>query len=132
MKIYYVGADVSFKSRTLLFRHFNTEMPRPHSTLIYSRSWFQYKTAKFFPLTIEPPYRLEMLKESLVLLFENYRFFERYIELRNLGASSDFETIKPHITISEKIQWDLSNLPIPKFPITLSSEYYGTWEENKE
>ena len=128
-KIYYVGAEVSFESRTLLLKHFGTEMPKPHSTLIYSRKWFPYKAAKCFPLIIEPPYSLKILKESLVLSFENYRFFQRYIELRNLGATFDYDHFDSHITISEKTQWDVANLPTPTFPITLSHEYYGTWIE---
>ena len=132
MIIYYVGAEVSFESRQLLYRHFDCEMSHPHATIIYSRNWFPYKTAKCFPLILEPPYELKILKDSLVLKFKNYRFFERNIELRNLGASSDHERLIPHITISEGISWDIANLPLPKFPITLSNEYYGTWEEGKE
>lgn len=131
MTIYYVGAELNFQSRILLYRHFGTEMPRPHSTLIYSRKWFPYRTAKFFPLTIEPPYELKILKESLVLTFHNDRFFNRYIELRNLGATSDYDHFVSHITISEKLQWDIQNLLIPKFPIILSNEYYDTWEEKE-
>lgn len=135
MIIYYVGAEVDPISSLKLFRHFSTIMPRPHATLIYSRTWFPYKTAKCFPLILEPPYEFQILRDSLVLKFENYRFFERNIELRNLGASSDHEYLIPHITISPPIspnKWDISKLNLPEFTITLSSEYYGTWEENNE
>jgi hypothetical protein len=131
MIIYYVGAEVDFNSQQLLHRHFGTLMPRPHATLVYSRKWFPYKTAKCFPLILEPPYELLLLKESLVLKFENYRFLERHIELRNLGATSDHDRFTPHITIQEGLNF-IPNYPLPKFPITLSNEYYGTWEENKE
>jgi hypothetical protein len=135
MIIYYVGADIAPESKWNLFKYFNTEIKRPHSTLVYSRKWFPYKTAKCFPLIIEPPYELEVLKGSLVLCFQNSRFFQRYIELRNLGATSDFDHFKSHITISPPItpnEWNISKLNIPDFPIILSNEYYGTWEENKE
>ncbi len=132
MIIYYVGADIAPESKWNLFKHFGTEIKRPHSTLVYSRKWFPYKTARCFPIVIEPPYYLEILRDSLTLRFKNQRFFERHDELRNLGASSDHEIFKPHITISEGVEWDLKNIPFPKFPIILSNEYYGTWEENKE
>ena len=62
------------------------------------------------------------------------KYFTNVIDwfLKDQGASSDFVDFKQHITISEGIDWDLKNLPIPKFPITLSNEYYGTWEEGKD
>jgi hypothetical protein len=94
-------------------------------------------------LVLEPPYSLLLLKESLVLKFENYRFFNRHIELRNLGASSDHDQFIPHITISEGTSCDIKSfsldipnldipsLPVPKFPIILSNEYYGTWKEGR-
>ncbi len=132
MIIYYVGAEVSFESRQLLFRHFGTEMSRPHATLIYSRNWFPYKTAKCFPLILEPLYSFEILRDSLVLKFENHRFSQRHWQLRDQGASSDFVDFKSHITISENTLWDVPNFPLPKFPITLSSEYYSTWDEDNE
>jgi hypothetical protein len=131
MIIYYVGAEVDFNSQQLLFRHFGTLMPRSHATLVYSRNWFPYKTAKCFPLILEPPYEFLLLRESLVLKFENYRFFNRHIELRNLGASSDHDHFTPHITIQEGLNF-IPNYTLPKFPITLSNEYYGTWEEGKD
>lgn len=137
MIIYYVGAEVDFQSRQKLFHNFfSSEPPHPHATLIYSRKWFPYKTAKCFPLIIEPPYSYQILKDSLVLKFENYRFFQRYIELRNLGATSDFDHFISHITIGPSKNFEiynqLENIPIPDFPITLSHEYYRTWEEEKE
>jgi hypothetical protein len=133
--IYYVGAEVSFESRFLLWKHFAYEMPRPHATIIYSRKWFPYRTAKCFPLIIEPPYWLEVLEESLVLRFENQRLSERYNELRNFGATADHEYFKSHITISPPIspnKWDITKLHTPRFPITLSNEYYGTWKETSK
>ncbi len=132
MIIYYVGADIAPESKQNLYKHFGTEIKRPHSTLVYSRKWFPYKTAKCFPIVIEPPYELEILKDSLVLCFYNQRFFHRYTELRNLGATSDHDHFKSHITISNTEFWDVTNMIRPDFPITLSNEYYGTWEENKE
>jgi hypothetical protein len=139
MIIYYVGVEVDFNSQQLLFRHFGTLMPRPHATLVYSRKWFPYKTVKCFPLIIEPPYSYRVLEENLVLKFENHRFFQRYIELRNLGATSDYDHFISHITIGPISRWEVYDqieflthaMPPPKFPITLSNEYYGTWEEGK-
>lgn len=138
MIIYYVGAEISFESRSLLYRHFGTELEHPHATIIYSHKWFPYKTAKCFPLIIEPAYEYLVLRGNLVLKFENNRFFLRHIELRNLGASSDFDHFTSHITIGPIKIWEMYDqleyltkaIPSPKFPITLSNEYYGTWEEN--
>ena len=124
----------------MLYAHFGFQPPRPHSTLVYSRKWFPYRTAQCFPLILEPPYEYLVLRDSLVLKFENHRFFHRHIELRNLGASSDFDHFTSHITIGpiniweryDQLEYLSKAIPPPNFPITLSNEYYGTWEEDKE
>ena len=127
--IYYVGAKLSTESEFLLWRHTGTTRKNFHTTLVYSRIWFPYKEAQFFPLTIEPPYiDYEMLIGQLVLTFQNQRLFERHIELRNLGATSDHIAFKTHITLGS-CQFGPGGKPLPDFPLTFSNEYYRTWVE---
>ena len=121
--IYYVGATVAPESQFRLWHHFGSIAKHPHVTLAYSRKWFPYKPAKFFPLVIEPPYKFEDLGELKVLSISSQRLFERHIELRNAGAEWDFDQFRAHITLG------IIGAPLPDFPIILSSENYQTWEE---
>ena len=132
--IYYVGAKLSPESAFLLWCYTGTALRNLHTTIIYSRKWFPYKEARFFPLTIEPPYlKYEMLLDQLVMTFENTRLFERYIELRNLGATTDFDHFKAHITLGNRMPKGFADPPgnkhLPDFPLTFSNEYYRTWVE---
>ena len=125
--IYYVGAKLSLESTFLLWCYTGTLIKNPHTTIIYSRKWFPYKEAEFFPLTIEPPYiGYENFRDQPVLLFHNSRLFERYVELRNLGATLDHETYKMHISIGIAKDKQLPN-KLPDFPLTFCAEYYRTW-----
>lgn len=125
--IYYVGADIASESILDLWHHFGTLPKHPHVTIIYSKNkWFPYKFGKFFPLVIEPPYKYDEFREQTVLRFKSQRLFERYTELLNMGAISDYGTFQPHITIGPKALWKPL---LPDFPIILSNEYYQTWEE---
>lgn len=114
MIIYYVGAHLSAESAAIL-----GELKRPHVTIAYSRKWFPYKQGKFYPLVIEPPFWQEQFGILTVLRFQSSRLFERHIELRNAGATWDFEGFKAHITTRTLLDQ----------PLVLESEYYGTWEE---
>lgn len=123
--IYYVGARVSDNSKHLLWRAGANRNPL-HATLVYSRKWFEYKYPKFYPLVLEPPFEPDIFLDQHVIKFKNYRFFNRHIELRNLGATSDHDHFQSHITIGRKLEFEI------KDPITLDLEYYGTWIERKK
>lgn len=124
MIIYYVGAHISLDSQFLLWRHFGTVPKHLHATIVYSRTWFSYRPGKFYPLIIEPPYKSEVLNGIHVMSFFNQRLFERHAELRDAGASWDYDTFQSHISIGVRgVHYTL-----PDFPITLSNEYYQTWE----
>lgn len=114
MKIYYVGARLCAESAAIL-----GELKRPHVTIAYSRKWFPYKRGEFFPLVIEPPFWQEQFGDLTVLRFNSSRLFERHIELRNAGATWDYEDFKAHITTKT----------LPDQPLVLEHEYYRTWEE---
>lgn len=116
-RIYYVGASLSLESRLRL------GLEKAHSTIIYSRRWFPYKKGKFYPLVVEPPYRQDVFNNIPVLRFESLRLLERHIELRNDGATWDYDDFKSHISLECHLK------QLPDYPLTLEDEYYSTWEQ---
>lgn len=117
-RIYYVGARLSWESSVKCGLD-----QLGHATLIYSRKWFPYRQAAFFPLIIEPPYDLDVFGDGInVLRFFNQRLFERHIELRNVGAGWDYDDFKAHITLRTPVS--------PDTPLTFTHEYYQTWEQD--
>lgn len=127
-RIYYVGARVSIGSAFLLRHFFGSSKLKLHSTIIYSCNvWFPYREAKFFPLIIEPPYTVEEWNKEFILRYYSDKIFQRYIELRSLGAHSDYPDFKSHITLGDYYKTGR----VPNFPIRFDREYYQTWEEEK-
>ena len=122
--IYYVGAKVAEASSIKLCVCTETQQIKFHSTIIYSRRWFPYKPAQFFPLILEPPFSWDTFDGITVLRFNNQRLFERHIELRNAGASWDYPTFQAHISFGK-----IPTSAVPNFPIVLEHEYYSTWHE---
>jgi hypothetical protein len=125
MTIYYVGVDIAPESQFRLWHHFGSTIQHPHITLAYSREWFEYKPGRFYPLVIEPPFELEILRDLQVLRMSNSRLSERHLELRNSGAAWDFDDFRMHLSISPAGMIHTSR--IPNFPIIAISEYYRTW-----
>jgi hypothetical protein len=63
----------------------------------------------------------------LVLRVESPKLHERFDCARELGATWDFPSFKPHITLTNKMQVKpkvrLEHLPLPTFPLVMSGEY---------
>jgi hypothetical protein len=63
-------------------------------------------------------------KRYLVLKVDNKKLHDRFNNAKKLGATFDFPSYKPHITLGElKDDIDLKSLPVPNFSIKTSAEY---------
>ncbi len=124
--IYYVGLQVDALSTSRLVDFFQLERStRFQTTLIYSRSWFPYKGPEKKRFFLKPPYRIDCFNENTVLCLFSKELQDRHKELISLGAKSDFDKYRPHITIKGTVPYD----KLPKFEIILTNEYYRTWIE---
>jgi len=60
----------------------------------------------------------------LVLAFESEELEERWRELRNEGASWDFETFQPHITLGKQpTDLVIEDIDVFNLPVVLGPEY---------
>lgn len=125
--IYYVGMDLDPDSEIVLRwiykEQMNQELPRHlHSTLAYSRQWFPYKASRLTNIVLYPPFGNIWFGDSLVLTYKHPIIYRRHLELRRAGATFDYDEFTGHITLG-KVEPNLID-----FPITLSNEYYQTWQ----
>ncbi len=130
--IYYVGAALDEESSRKLASHIRREGEVPlleqfHCTVMYSNSWFTYKArdGEIYPLTLNPPFETTMFGSICVLIFiPPPPIIQRHQGLLAAGAKFSYPSYHPHISLCKKIL-----LSPPRFPLTLSSEYYGTWKD---
>lgn len=101
-----------------------------HITTVFSRNTIDYEPEHYEPITVQP-IGYELLGRPgddpvLVLRVEHPKLNERFEHARALGASWDFPSYKPHITLTEKLSGmsvDVNLLAVPTFGIQLDSEY---------
>lgn len=100
-----------------------------HITLAYSKEGFDYKHsdllvgARVFPIGWEVFGTGE--DKVLVLLVRSTKLQKRWKQLVAQGYECKFPTYRPHISVAmeppESV--DVSRIPVPKFSITIDSEY---------
>lgn len=129
--IYYVGLRVIDNSQRKLLEYFpESSVKRFHSTLIYSRQWFPYKGDPSIEYIIEPPYKLDIFHNLLVLLYGNAEITARHNSFLVDGANWDYKDFRSHITLGPRVPHDFPTR-VPNFPIILTGEYYRTWKDEK-
>jgi len=108
----------------------NIAFTNPHSTIAYSRSPVDWTQTIFAPLEgkviVEPTsFKMKVLAGNvLVLAFESEELEERWRELRNEGASWDFETFQPHITLGKQpTDLVIEDIDVFNLPVVLGPEY---------
>lgn len=118
-KIYYVGAALDCTSSAVL----GSPNKPLHITLIYSHFWFPYKPDKgLYPLTLTDGFTFDKFNDIHVLRITSEDLTNRHKTFLTGGASWDYPDYKPHVSLPNKMEF---------FPpaITLTGEYYMTWEE---
>lgn len=97
-----------------------------HITTVYSRKPIKYKPSTD-AITVHPiGYALFGHPDKvLVLKVEHPRLHERFNEAMKAGATWDYPSFQPHITLATKVDPDLdvSQLVVPRFTIDTGPEY---------
>ena len=109
------GHDIIDWAKTQGFDH-TLNLKDFHVTVAYSKNPVDHTQLRFKQDTvIIPPSKqrsVERLGEhgAIVLRFESDQLQQRWTEFKNVGASWDYTTYKPHITISYKDTIDISKV----------------------
>jgi hypothetical protein len=99
-----------------------------HCTVVYSKA-SELPDYELLPYgtTVEPPYHFDIFGSAFVLRFEHADANEQWTKAREMGSQPDFDTYKPHITLSYDINgFNTDDLTPPTFSITFDSEVRGT------
>lgn len=92
-----------------------------HITTTYSKAPVDIPLTKIKPFTLDPAYfEYEQFGDLLVLRVKHKVLNELWQKAKDLGASWDFPTYKPHITISQKRLLIDKLPPVPNFPLVVS------------
>jgi hypothetical protein len=96
-----------------------------HCTVIYSKTkvinYFPYQ----IPIVLSPrTYKLNILNGALVLIFNHPIPRQQFMISKMHGATSDYPSFIPHITISyDPGSINIAKIVVPRIPITLTREY---------
>jgi len=103
-----------------------------HCTIAYSKKDFEYTLSKEDIYIPESSSKLEKLGDAgaIVLKIYSQELQDRFNRCINAGATYDYPSYKPHITISYSEVDNLENIKQPDFDIILGDEYTNELEED--
>lgn len=113
-----------------LAKGFGVENPCPadelHITTVYSNVPIEYEPSK--KKIVVKPIGYDLFGENknvLVLKVEHPHLHERFKTAMKAGATWDYPTYQPHITLSTEVSpgFIVSSLPLPTFPLDTGNEY---------
>jgi hypothetical protein len=99
-----------------------------HTTTTYSTKPVPYIAAGVIDVIIPyTTFKYELFgpnHDTLVLTFKSQKLQELHGKARTLGASWDYPSYIPHVTLGKVIPpFDVSTLPLPKFNLHITDEY---------
>lgn len=103
-----------------------------HCTIAYSKKDFEYTISKDDIFVSEFNSKLEPLGNdgAVVLKIYSQELQDRFNRCINAGATYDYPSYKPHITISYKEIENLDDIIQPDFDIVLGDEYTNPLDED--
>ncbi|QIG70188.1 hypothetical protein EVB87_088 [Rhizobium phage RHph_N28_1] len=125
----YAAVWLNANSAAALYKHYrqfvdseNLEAAKDfHITTTYSKMPVDIPLTKISPFTLNPDYfEHEAFGDLLVLRVKHKKLDELWSMACALGASWDYPTYKPHITISQKRLLIDRPPPVPDFPLVVS------------
>jgi SAM-dependent methyltransferase len=93
-----------------------------HATTVYSRRPFKGYKPRAQSVIVKPE-RLKLFGNTLVLTLESDVLKQQYEQARSLGASWDYETYEPHVTLCTEFYGTVDALRPPSFMLRLGNEY---------
>lgn len=124
----YACVRLNLLSSIRLYKHYQRRIPglefwdKYHITTTYTKEPITGLQNKFIPITLsQRHFKYEIFGETknvLVLRVRNHILNQLWREGRALGATWNFPTYKPHITLSNSFSGNKNNLPpIPSFDL---------------
>ena len=103
-----------------------------HCTIAYSKKDFEYEVSKADIFVSEFNTYLEPLGDdgAIVLKIHSQELQDRFNRCILAGATYDYPSYKPHITISYKEIENIKDIKQPDFDIVLGDEYTNILNEN--
>lgn len=124
----YAACWLTKESAFALYRYYKNRIPnmeppsKLHITTCYSKIIVDLESRRI-PLRLDPPFSYDLFGENknvLVLRVEHTRLHGLFQEAISAGATYDFNSYKPHITLSTDYTPNTEPPPPPSFPIYVS------------
>jgi hypothetical protein len=140
----YVGVNFSEETiRNLAAYQKTHNIPNPtpadklHTTILYSRRHVDWRPKTDLALLVSPEHSDITVfngrdgSRCLVWKYQSEYLTKRFDLGRALGATFDYDSYKPHITLSYDIgNFDFASLPVPDFNIEIVGEYAEPLEQD--
>lgn len=115
----YARVFLDFNDALRLADYYKSNIPdmvRPeamHITTAYTQETVDIKSETIYVVLYKSHFKYELFGNYLVLRVEHAKLHEYFNDAMSKGATWDFETFCPHITLCENFTGNLDDLPPP-------------------
>lgn len=133
----YASVHLTRTSKARLYKYFKDVIPRLkdqdsfHITTTYTKRILDIQTKIVAVNLYSKHFKYEKFGDTVLVLRVNHPALEKlFLESRKAGATWDFPSYKPHITLSTEFPSDIANLPpLPDFNLYTSKHIVEELED---